>query len=70
MSGGAGNNKHLISGLSMEKVDAVCTSHLFNFVGDGLKLARISALENNIPIPSWGNKITNWKKLILRFNSF
>ncbi len=57
ISGGAGNNKHLLSGLAHERVDAVCTSHLFNFVGDGLKLARQSAINNNIPIPAWGNQL-------------
>ena len=54
MSGGAGNNQHLISGLLNQRIDAVSTSHLFNFVGDGLKLARESAIKNKIAIPNWG----------------
>lgn len=54
MSGGAGNNQHLISGLLNQRIDAVSTSHLFNFVGDGLKLARESAIKNKIAIPYWG----------------
>ena len=54
ISGGAGNNEHLISGLLNKKIDAVSTSHLFNFVKDGLKLARESAIKNKIPIPILG----------------
>ena len=54
ISGGAGNNQHLISGLLNKRVDAVSTSHLFNFVGDGLKRARKSAIQNKISIPIWG----------------
>lgn len=40
IAGGAGNENHLIDGLKREKVDAVATANLFNFVGDGLVKAR------------------------------
>ena len=40
LAGGAGNNHHLQDGLKDERVDAVATANLFNFVGDGLKKAR------------------------------
>ena len=39
LSGGAGNSKHLIDGLLNNNVVAVSTSHLYNFVGNGRKLA-------------------------------
>ena len=53
ISGGAGNGKHLIEGLKNINVDAVASSHLFNFVGDGLKKAREQALQNNIKLAKW-----------------
>ena len=37
LSGGCGNAKHFAEGLINKKVDAISTSNLFNFVGDGLK---------------------------------
>ena len=53
ISGGAGNSKHFIEGLRHNRVDAASSSHLFNFVGDGLKKAREQAIENNIPLAQW-----------------
>ena len=53
LSGGAGNSKHLIDGLLNNNVDAVSTSHLFNFVGDGLKQAREKAVQSNIELAFW-----------------
>ena len=53
ISGGAGNASHLIEGLENIKVDAANTSHLFNFVGDGLKNARESLMSNKISLASW-----------------
>ena len=53
ISGGAGNASHLIEGLANIKVDAANTSHLFNFVGDGLKNARESLISNKISLASW-----------------
>lgn len=35
--GSAGHSQHLINGLFDERVDAVATAYLFNFVGNGLK---------------------------------
>lgn len=40
IAGGAGNETHLIEGLKREKVDAVATANLFNFIGNGLPNAR------------------------------
>jgi len=45
LAGGAGNFKHLLEGLRKKKVDAVATANLLNFVGDGLKDARVK-IEN------------------------
>ena len=42
LAGGAGKDVHLIEGLNDNRVDAVATAHLFNFVGDGLLNARSS----------------------------
>jgi cyclase len=53
MSGGAGNQKHLIDGLEDTRIDAVATAHLFNFVNDGLRLARESIINNGFDLPSW-----------------
>ena len=53
ISGGAGNGRHLIEGLRDNRIDAVSSSHLFNFIGDGLKRARQEALENKIKLASW-----------------
>ena len=53
ISGGAGNGKHFIEGLRHNVVDAASSSHLFNFVGDGLKKAREQAIDNNIMLAKW-----------------
>ena len=53
IAGGAGNQKHLLEGLRDERIDAIATAHLFNFVGDGLRLARRSIIENGYDLPSW-----------------
>jgi len=51
--GGAGNESHLIQGLKREKVDAVATANLFNFVGNGLPNARKKIIEENLNIARW-----------------
>jgi imidazole glycerol-phosphate synthase subunit HisF len=56
LAGGAGNALHLHEGLSDSRVDAVATAHLFNFVGDGLKQARMKVAENGIVLASWPPK--------------
>ena len=53
IAGGAGNEKHLLSGLELEKVSAVATANLFNFIGDGLPKARAKILIENINIARW-----------------
>ena len=53
ISGGAGNGRHLIEGLKHNRIDAVSSSHLFNFIGDGLKIAREEAINNKIKLANW-----------------
>ena len=53
LAGGAGHSQHLIEGLLDERVDAVATAHLFNFVGEGLKKARESVRLHDIDLASW-----------------
>lgn len=53
LAGGAGHSLHLINGLLDERVDAVATAHLFNFVGDGLKKARESVRFKDVELAIW-----------------
>jgi imidazole glycerol-phosphate synthase subunit HisF len=52
-AGGVGNALHLAQGLQDERVDAVATAHLFNFVGDGLARARAQLLAQGFSLASW-----------------
>ena len=56
VAGGAGNADHLIQGLKRERVDAVATANLFNFIGDGLINAREEIISKNLNIANWGKK--------------
>ncbi len=53
LAGGAGKPFHLIEGLSCPSVNAVATAHLFNFVGNGLALAREKVMDAGIEIADW-----------------
>ena len=53
ISGGAGKGRHLVEGLKQNRVDAVSSSHLFNFIGDGLKRARQEAKNSKIKLANW-----------------
>lgn len=53
LAGGAGNFHHLAEGLSEERVDAVATAHLFNFVGDGLQVSRARLNANGFNLAQW-----------------
>ena len=57
IAGGAGNESHLLEGLKLEKVNAVATANLFNFIGNGLLIARNNIIKNGINIANW--KIIN-----------
>ena len=56
-AGGVGNATHLAAGLADPRVDAVATAHLFNFVGDGLKQARLSLIAGGEKLPLWDIKL-------------
>ena len=51
IAGGAGNSAHLELGLRDDRVDAVATAHLLNFVGDGLIKARRNLIDAGISLP-------------------
>lgn len=51
LMGGVGNADHFIAGLKDERVDAVATGNLLNFMGDGLPLARARAIAEGINLP-------------------
>ncbi len=53
LAGGAGNATHLAEGLADQRVDAVATAHLFNFVGDGLMKARQALISGGADLPLW-----------------
>lgn len=53
LAGGVGNAAHLAEGLADRRVDATATAHLFNFVGDGLKQARLSLIKGGVDLPIW-----------------
>ncbi len=53
IAGGAGNENHLLDGLEIDKVNAVATANLFNFIGDGLPNARKKILEKDLNIANW-----------------
>ncbi|OUU53280.1 MAG: hypothetical protein CBC25_00925 [Pelagibacteraceae bacterium TMED65] len=53
LSGGTGNFNHIYETLKKTDVDAISTSNLLNFVGDGLIKTRNKLLEKDIPFPKW-----------------
>ena len=57
LAGGIGNAAHMSEGLSDKRVDAVATAHLFNFVGDGLKRARETLLQDGYRLASWNSSV-------------
>ncbi|MDA9650990.1 HisA/HisF-related TIM barrel protein, partial [Candidatus Pelagibacter sp.] len=55
ISGGAGNWKHLYEGLLDERVDAVSTANLLNFVDKGLINSRNNILAEGFDLPIWAS---------------
>ena len=53
ISGGVGNANHIAEGLEDERVSAVATANLLNFVGDGLKKARNNLVEKGLQLATW-----------------
>ena len=52
--GGCGKVEHLLQALEIDEVSAAATSNLLNFVGDGLKTARISLSNIGVSIINAG----------------
>ena len=50
-AGGADNHLELKRGIDQKYIDAVSTSHLFNFMGEGLLETRIEMIKNNSNLP-------------------
>lgn len=55
IAGGAGNGLHLLKGLQFNGVSAVATANLFNFIGDGLPIARRIINDSGENIANWDN---------------
>ena len=53
IAGGAGNENHLIEGLKINGVSAVATANLFNFIGDGLPIARKKIIYSGEDLANW-----------------
>jgi imidazole glycerol-phosphate synthase subunit HisF len=56
LAGGAGKHNHMSEILYKTKVDAVATAHLFNFLGDSLKQARISLINEGHSLAIWSTQ--------------
>ena len=57
ISGGVGNFSHLYDGLKNNRIDAVNTANLLNFLGDGLKKTREMLIKKKLKLPTWNPKI-------------
>lgn len=53
ISGGAGKSAHFVEGLRDDRIDAVATGNLFNFVGNGLIKARDQIIEEGLNVAAW-----------------
>ena len=53
IAGGAGNEKHLLEGIMLDEINAVATANLFNFMGNGLPIARDNLILNGINLAKW-----------------
>ncbi len=53
LMGGIGKAEHIIAGLADDRVDAVTTANLLNFMGDGLSRARELAISGGIDLPKF-----------------
>lgn len=53
LAGGAGNYHHLLEGIRLNSVSAVATANLFNFIGNGLPLAREALIAEGVALAEW-----------------
>lgn len=65
IAGGAGNWHHLLAGLRNNRIDAVATANLFNFIGEGFPNARSQLLNSGVDLARWEFKyLDNLKKCL------
>ena len=64
LAGGAGKAADLIEVLKDNRVSAVSTANLFNFIGNGLTIARDDIIQAKIDLPMWQYNIANKYKNI------
>lgn len=57
ISGGVGNFKHFLEGLSVPIVSGVGTSELFNFIGPNLLSTRNLLISNDANLINWNNEL-------------
>ena len=53
IAGGIGNSSHISIGLADDRVSGVATANLLNFVGDGLKQARVKLIHEGQKLATW-----------------
>ena len=51
--GGIGKLDHFIEGLSNDKVDAVATANILNFIGSSILNVRKAVMEQGIDVPKF-----------------
>jgi len=69
LAGGCGNADHIKFGLEDPVINAVSTSNLLNFVGDGLIKAREQLINQKISFPIWDTKnLKKLEKILLKIN--
>ena len=69
LAGGAGKWQHFKEGLSLDRIDAVATANLFNFIGNGLEIARATLIKNGFDLPVWNNNLAGHLKGIFSSNN-
>jgi cyclase len=65
LAGGAGKYEHFADALQDDRVNAVATANLFNFIGNGLEKSRNKLLSNGFNLAHWDSDIALKMKNIL-----
>ena len=50
LMGGAGKSDHMVDALKNESIDGIISANIFNFIGDGLKISRETAVKQKINV--------------------
>ena len=48
--GGTGKPDHMVDELINESIDGIISANIFNFIGDGLKISRETAVKQKINV--------------------